>query len=67
MKYLGIQLWHLRTGSRQYYIDRLIERATEEYAPEDAIYKDHDTGEWVCVSDLDETHSFRTLWEENRK
>lgn len=62
--YIGIAVWHRRSGSFQYYIDERQAEAADEGAPADAIYRNHDTRKWVCVSDLAPEHEFRMVYAE---
>jgi hypothetical protein len=52
MKYPFIQAWGARLGSFKYYIDGEIEKATEDGAPQNAIYRDHDTNKWCTIDDV---------------
>lgn len=55
--YQAIEVWHRRTGSFQYYIDRMQRKAAEENAPLNAIYFRDDQG-WVTTDDLHVDHWF---------
>ncbi len=54
--YIYIRAWHALTGSREYYIIGMQERAVREDAPLDALYK---AGEWVTLRDLAPDHDMR--------
>jgi hypothetical protein len=65
--YKGIELWGQQLGSYQYYIDGEQSKAVSTNAPIDALYWSESNGEWVCVSDLKEDHSFRKQYLEYTK
>lgn len=58
-KYPFIWAWHQLTGSREYYITALIERAIRENAPKDAMYRCVDDGKWRTLRDLSEGNEMR--------
>jgi hypothetical protein len=58
-EYIAIRLWGRQMGSYDYYIQMEQQKAAEDNAPLDAIYKRHGTEHWVCVSELKPDHSFR--------
>lgn len=53
--YLAIRVWHERTGSFEYYIKRMQEKAAQEDAPLDALYFSDEDG-WVRMQDLHVDH-----------
>lgn len=61
-EYLAVRLWGRDLGSYDYYINDEQQRASVDGAPVDAIYREHGTGKWVCVSDLQPDHSFRARY-----
>lgn len=63
-EYKAIAMWGKRMGSRSYYIEDEQYRASQDGAPIDATYRNHDTGKWVCVSDFEPNHLFRMEYEE---
>lgn len=62
--YRAIREWDRRLGSSFYYTHEQIAKAKRDGAPEDAIYKRTETGEWATVSDLAPDHPFRLWYEE---
>lgn len=56
-EYVGIELWGQQLSSFKYYIDAQQEKAADDNAPLDALYKRE--GVWVRVADLDPEHPFR--------
>jgi len=65
-KYLGIRLWSRMMGSLEPFIDKQVEIATKENAPEDAIFL-QPSGCWKRVKDLPSDHEFRDVYEEGKK
>jgi len=57
-QYKAMKLWLENSGSYPYYVKQEQERASEEGAPLDALYKSHE-GLWISLSDLDVNHPFR--------
>lgn len=56
--YFATDVWHRTTGSMQYYITDMQNKALKDEAPLDALFiRD---GKWVCVSDLPMDHRFRS-------
>ncbi len=55
--YVATDVWHRTTGSLQYYITRMQEKAFADNAPLDALFERD--GKWTCVSDLAPGHHFR--------
>ena len=51
-EYKHIHAWHALTGSMQYYIDDLQERASQENAPINAIYFSIDRNKWETIEDV---------------
>ena len=60
-EYIATAKWHRNTGSYQYYITAMQERAAATNAPIDALFCRGD--KWVCVSDLAPNHHFREWYE----
>lgn len=61
-QYRAMKLWLENSGSYPYYVKQEQERASEEGAPLDALYKNHE-GKWICVSDLAPDHPFRAQYD----
>jgi hypothetical protein len=59
--YRGIEVWHLNSGSRDYYVKMLQERAALENAPIDATYRDQN-GKWHTMSELADGHRMKELY-----
>jgi hypothetical protein len=57
--YLAIYVWGKELGSYNYFILDEQQRAKDDGAPLDAIYKDETTGHWHTVSELSPNHPFR--------
>jgi len=62
-RYAYIEAWHRLTGSYDYYIRDLQDRAATERAPDDAIYYSIDDKCWRRVADLAPEHDMRTRME----
>lgn len=60
-EYRAIRIWGENTGSYPYYIKAQQEKAAEENAPLNALYKDHN-GKWQTVDDLPEIHWMRDAY-----
>lgn len=56
--YFATDVWHRSTGSFDYYIKRMQEKAFADNAPLDALFERD--GKWTCVSDLAPGHHFLT-------
>ena len=61
-KYHYIVRWGKMSGSMQYYIKRELERAEEDSAPTNAVYKSED-GSWHTTDDIpsDNTYALKAL------
>lgn len=61
--YVATAVWHRTTGSFDYYIKRMQEKAHAANAPLDALFERD--GKWTCVSDLAPDHRFRKTLADN--
>jgi hypothetical protein len=52
-EYKHIRAWGAMMHSFEYYISDQQERAAQDNAPLDAIFKDHDDGHWHTYSGVD--------------
>ena len=59
MEYAYIWAWHKSTGSYDYYINNLIERAKADGAPATAVYYDNWSKRWVCLEEACEATQVR--------
>ena len=50
MDYPYIRAWGRMLHSFEYYITQQVEEARRDRAPQDAIYRNHDTGSWVTFA-----------------
>ena len=51
MDYKYVRAWNIMMGSFDYYINSEVEKAKQDKAPDDAIYKNH-LDKWVTVSEI---------------
>ena len=50
-EYIYIYAWHKKSGSFDYYINNLIEKAKAEKAPKTAVYYDNTKKRWVTLEE----------------
>lgn len=60
-RYPWVVKWCRMKGSYSSYIENQCAQAIEDNAPEDAIFKDFDSGKWNTVRDLSEDHPFHKV------
>lgn len=51
MDYIFIRAWHRMSGSFDYYIEALVEKAKAEKAPETAVYFSRDRKRWITIEE----------------
>jgi len=61
--YKYIRAWGRMLGSYPEYIERQVERARDDKAPEDAIYEGSgvNRGQWRCFSDIENEDSIERM------
>ena len=59
--YPWIRKWGQYLGSVNDYIECQCAEARSEGAPDNAIHRDHDTGEWRTTDDIRNSHTRQAL------
>lgn len=50
--YPYLRAWHYGTGSSEPYVNKLLQQARQDHAPDDAVYWSPDRKRWVVFSEI---------------